>query len=280
MSEKFTVTQLQRLAELNGDTGCGEMEFADAGTRNKAFMNMEKELTEENRKALSSFLGSGHITAAVKAENDLTGWLTDEEGFSKVSTPIMIPGEYLDRMTITKDHALREQVFWVGKNKCMRPMLAPNLYIVMRELHKITGGPVKIFECGSCFRKESQGAMHMNEFTMLNLVELAGTEEGKQSERLEGFAHDAMKAVGIDKYDIVKEKSEVYGETLDIVADGVEIASGAYGPMALDAPWGIFDVWVGIGLGIERIAMIKGEYKNIKRVGKSTTFVDGIPLKL
>ena len=139
---------------------------------------------------------------------------------------------------------------------------------------------MKIFEAGSCFRKESQGAEHMNEFTMLNLVELDSVEDGEQMERLEYLAKCAMDAVGIDKYEIVRESSGVYIETLDIIADGIEIASGAYGPHVLDANWGIFEPWVGIGLGLERIAMINGEYRTIKRAGKSTTYVNGIPLKL
>ena len=90
-----------------------------------------------------------------------------------------------------------------------------------------------------------------------------------------------MEAVGINNYEIVRESSNVYGETMDIVADGIELASGAYGPLpAMDSKWGIFDVWVGLGLGIERIAMIKGEYQTIKRAGKSISYIDGIPFKL
>lgn len=120
----------------------------------------------------------------------------------------------------------------------------------------------------------------MNEFMMLNLVELDSVREGEQMERLEYLAHSAMKAVGIDNYELVKESSGVYIETLDIVADGVEMASGAYGPHPLDAAWGIFQPWVGIGLGLERVAMVKGGYQTIKRTGKSVAYVNGIPLKL
>ena len=159
-------------------------------------------------------------------------------------------------------------------------MLAPNLYEVMRDLHRITRGPVRIFEAGSCFRKESQGAQHLNEFTMLNLVELDGVAEGQQMERLRQLATGAMEALGMDDYQLVEEESEVYGTTLDIEVEGVEIASGAFGPHFLDEKWGIFQPWVGIGFGIERIAMIKGGYRTIKRVGKSISFLDGSPLHL
>jgi len=58
------------------------------------------------------------------------------------------------------------------------------------------------------------------------------------------------------------------------------LASGAYGPHFLDSRWGVFDPWVGIGFGIERIAMKIGKYQTIKRVGKSIAYIDGSPLNL
>ncbi|MEG0662243.1 MAG: pyrrolysine--tRNA(Pyl) ligase large subunit, partial [Anaerovoracaceae bacterium] len=229
---------------------------------------------------LEALMQVEHVPLSLRVEQDLSDWLTGDAGFTRVATPTIITSEQLDKMSITSGNALREQVFWVGGKKCLRPMLAPNLYGLMRDIHKITNEPVRIFEAGSCFRKESQGAQHMNEFTMLNMVELAGVAEGEQLERLHDFAKEAMAAVGINDYKLVVEKSAVYGETMDIEVDGIEIASGAYGPHSLDAQWGIFDTWVGIGFGIERIAMIKGEYRTIKRAGKSTGYLDGIPLKL
>ena len=189
MSEKYTVTQAQRLTELNADKEMIEKEFADADSRNAEYKAVEKELVKEGRIRLKELLDKTHMPLTACIEKDLTEWLTGSAGFTKVATPIIITGENLDDMSITKDNPLREQVFWTGKNRCLRPMLAPNLYIVMREIYKITNEPVRIFECGSCFRKESQGAMHMNEFTMLNMVELAGTAEGEQDEQLEKFAH-------------------------------------------------------------------------------------------
>ena len=120
----------------------------------------------------------------------------------------------------------------------------------------------------------------MNEFTMLNFVELDSVRDGEQMDRLEALARGAMKALDIDNYELVRESSGVYIETLDIEVDGIEIASGAYGPHPLDANWGIFEPWVGIGFGLERIAMVKGGYQTIKRAGKSISYVNGIPLKL
>lgn len=279
MEVNFTVAQNQRLTELNGNPKETSRVFDSAEERNQAFKELELTLVKENKAKLTKLLHETHKPLTIQIEEAMTAWLIGND-FTRVSTPVLITAEMLAKMTITSDHPLTDQVFWVDSKHCMRPMLAPNLYEVMRNLYAITNQPVRIFEIGSCFRKESQGAKHMNEFTMLNLVELAGVKEGEQMARLEALAHGAMEAVGINHYEIEVEKSEVYGETLDIVVDGMELASGAYGPHPLDPAWGIFDPWVGIGLGLERIAMLKGEYQTIKRAGKSIAYLDGVPLKL
>jgi len=280
MSEKLTITQKQRLVELNAELNQIEKEFENVEDRNHFFKSAEVQLVKENKEKISHLLKIKHKPLAILIEDRIEKWLTEEEGFTRVITPTIITSDMLDKMTITKEHPLTNQVFWLDHKKCLRPMLAPNLYVVMRDLYKITKEPVKIFEAGSCFRKESQGAQHMNEFTMLNLVELAGVEDGQQMDRLKELANSAMKAIGIDHYDMVIEKSEVYGETLDIVVDGLELASGSYGPHFLDSKWGVFETWVGIGFGIERIAMAMEKYQTIKRVGKSITFIDGVPLNI
>lgn len=279
MDEKFTITQQQRLTELNFPEEELNRSFASREERDKAFKVLEKEGVKHHRLHLEELLGIRHQTLAMESEKQMEGWLKGE-GFTRVATPAIITRPMLERMTITRDHPLTEQVFWLDDKRCLRPMLAPNLYEVMRDLHRITRGPVRIFEAGSCFRKESQGAQHLNEFTMLNLVELDGVAEGQQMERLRQLATGAMEALGMDDYQLVEEESEVYGTTLDIEVEGVEIASGAFGPHFLDEKWGIFQPWVGIGFGIERIAMIKGGYRTIKRVGKSISFLDGSPLHL
>ena len=57
-------------------------------------------------------------------------------------------------------------------------MLAPNLYTLLRRLGRIWSRPFGIFEVGPCFRRDSKGSRHLNEFTMLNLVEL-GLPDGR-----------------------------------------------------------------------------------------------------
>ncbi|MCR5034536.1 MAG: pyrrolysine--tRNA(Pyl) ligase large subunit [Clostridia bacterium] len=281
MSAKYTEAQNRRLIELNADPAEVRQSFDDAKERDAAFRELEQKLVRENRRDLRRLLEDRHKSLTQNLIEELSDWLTLQEGFTRVSTPTIITSQQLDKMMITGDNALRSQVFWVDNKHCLRPMLAPNLYIMMRDIHKITGGPVRIFEIGSCFRKESQGAKHMNEFTMLNLVEFDGTEDGKQMERLEELAHNAMDAVSIENYELVREASTVYKETLDIEVDGLEVASGSFGPHDLDIAWGIIDTtWVGIGIGVERLAQAKGGYKTIKHVGRSLTYTDGIPLKL
>ena len=101
--------------------------------------------------------------------------LATESDFQDQYMMAMITKQMLADMTIDEDNKLYDQVFWIDRKKCLRPMLAPNLYVVMRELKRITNGPVKIYEIGSCFRKESQGAKHINEFTMMYRSSSIGT---------------------------------------------------------------------------------------------------------
>ncbi len=280
MTEKLTVTQRQRLVELNAAADLIDGEFETRQDRDIFFKAKEGELAKENKEKLMKLIGIHHRPLLCEIESRLIRWLTEEEGFTQVVTPIIINESMLDKMTITAEHPLTNQVFWLEGKKCLRPMLAPNLYELMRDMHRVVRQPVRIFESGPCFRKETQGAQHMNEFTMLNFVELAGVSEGDQMGRLTELARSAMKAIGLSGYELEIESSEVYGETLDIVYNGLELASGAYGPHFLDSKWGIFDTWVGIGFGLERIAMAMAGYQNIKRVGRSLSYQDGIRLNV
>jgi phenylalanyl-tRNA synthetase alpha chain len=187
----------------------------------------------------------------------------------------------LARMTIDEKHPLASQVYWIGKNQCLRPMLAPHLYFVLKDLLRLWAKPVRIFEVGPCFRKETQGSQHSSEFTMLNLVEMGLPEESRQ-ERIRDLATLVMEAAGIKDYVFKSEKSEVYGETLDIVSirGDIELGSGAMGPHRLDRPWKITDTWVGIGFGLERLLMVAENSKSLGKMGRSLTYLDGIRLNL
>lgn len=277
--EKFTVTQRERLTELDASMEILNREFETIEDRNAAFKEIETAMSRDGRKRIKELVEERHITFTEEVSRKLQDWLI-KDGYTKVNTPTIITRQMLEKMTIDEFHHLSEQVFWLDKKRCLRPMLAPNLYVMMRELKRITNQPIKIFEIGSCFRKESQGAKHMNEFTMLNCVQLAVVEEGKQVEALKELAHSAMAALGIVDYELVVEESTVYGSTVDIEIDGIEVASGSYGPHFLDKQWGVFDTWVGIGFGVERLAMAMSKSKTIKRFGRSISFIDGEPLNL
>lgn len=277
--EKFTVTQRERLAELDAAPDILDMEFDTTEARNAEFRKIETSMAKAARERLKDLVEDRKITFTEEVSRKLQDWLI-RDGYTKVSTPTIITRQMLEKMTIDEFHHLSEQVFWLDRKRCLRPMLAPNLYVMMRELKRITNEPVKIFEIGSCFRKESQGAKHMNEFTMLNCVELGVIEDSKQVEALKEMAHSAMAALGIEDYELVVEESTVYGSTVDIEIDGIEVASGSYGPHFLDKQWGVFDTWVGIGFGVERLAMAMNKSKTIKRYGRSISFIDGQPLNI
>ena len=280
--EKYTVTQTERLNELNCPEEEQEREFETKEERNEHFRKLEKELTRYARNDIYDLLNSRHMTKYRITGNKMCQWLMDE-GFTEVITPTIVSKDALKKMGIDTGSQFLEQVFWVDGKHCLRPMLAPNLYVEMRELLRITKQPVKIFEMGSCFRKESQGAQHLNEFTMLNLVELASVKDGEQLQELERLALNAMKALGLKEgeYEFVQEDSEVYGKiSFDILINGMEVASGSYGPHFLDANWGVFDTWVGIGFGIERLTMALDKGRTIKRYGRTLSFIDGEPLNI
>lgn len=280
--EKYTVTQSERLSELNCSPEEQDREFETKEERNEHFRKLEKELTRYARNDIFDLLESRHMTKYRITGNKMAEWLMGE-GFTEVITPTIISRDSLKKMGIDSGSQFLDQVFWVDGKHCLRPMLAPNLYVEMRELLRITKKPVKIFEMGSCFRKESQGAQHLNEFTMLNLVELAAVKDGEQLAELERLALGAMEALGLKEgeYEFVQEDSEVYGKvSFDILINGMEVASGSYGPHFLDANWGVFDTWVGIGFGIERLTMALDKGRTIKRYGRTLSFIDGEPLNI
>jgi len=279
MTEYLTTAQQQRLTELSAPDSEITMAFETKQARDAFFKEKEKFHAEGNRGRILDTLNNTRYTMLHSVEDTLSRCLMSD-GFTKVSTPTIITANMLARMTVDPTHPLTNQVFWLDNKRCLRPMLAPNLYEVMGQLRKITREPVRIFECGSCFRKESQSSKHLNEFTMLNLVELAGVEEGKQMEKLKQMATSLMAVLEIADYELVVESSVVYGETLDIIVGGQELASGAYGPHPLDDNWQISDPWVGIGFGLERVVMAKSGLGHIKSVGRSTGYLNGARLKI
>ena len=72
----------------------------------------------------------------------------------------------------------------------------------------------------------------------------------------------------------------MYGETIDVLVNGTEVASASYGPHKLDRDNGVVMPWTGVGMGLERLVQqINGE-SNIKRVGRSLVYLDGVRLDI
>ncbi len=277
--DTFTVVQKQRLRELDAPTELVESVFVNVRERNRFFQETEKRLVEEGRRRLACLRDTGHKAMVCGLEAALVNTLT-AEGFVQVATPLFLSKGVLEKMSITCYHALSQQVYWVDHQKCLRPMLAPNLYALLKRLVRLWKKPVRIFEVGPCFRKESKGSHHLEVFTMLNLVEL-GLPSDCTHPRLKELAHLVMGACGIEKYQFISKPSEVYGETIDIIGDNrMELCSSAIGPHPLDDAWGIIDPWVGLGLGLERAVMIKNGYQNIQRAGRSLIYLDGVRLNI
>jgi len=275
---RLTATQEQRLRELGADPGFLEGRFVDAATRDAAFTRLQDDLTRAGREHLRELRTGSRLPRLVELEHALSAALVGA-GFVRVATPLMISSDALRRMGVEHGHPLREQVFWLDDGRCLRPMLAPNLYTLLRRLGRHWAKPFGIFEIGPCFRRDTKGASHLNEFTMLNLVEL-GRPEREGRGRLEELAALVMAAAGVAEYDLEVTESEVYGAMIDVVVAGAEVCSAGLGPHPLDGNWGIVDPWVGLGFGLERLLMAREGYPNIERAGRSLSYLDGVRLNL
>jgi phenylalanyl-tRNA synthetase alpha chain len=275
---RLTVTQSQRLRELGADPLVLDEAFADAAARDAAFKRLETDLVRSGRERLRDLRRGRRAPQLVELERALSDALTSA-GFVRVVTPLIIASESLRKMGIEHGHPLRDQVFWLEDGRCLRPMLAPNLYTLLRRLDRHWSKPFGIFEIGPCFRRDSKGASHLNEFTMLNLVEL-GKQDKDGRDRLDELAALVMGAAGVKKYDLEVTESEVYGAMIDVTVEGAEVCSAGLGPHPLDGNWGIVDPWVGLGFGLERLIMAREGYPNIERAGRSLSYVDGVRLNL
>jgi pyrrolysyl-tRNA synthetase-like protein len=275
---EWTAVQKQRLQELGATEAQIAATFSSAEERNRAYQSLEQELVARGMDLLLQYRSTTKRPALTSLEASLTETLT-AAGFSQVTTPILLSKGLLAKMTITEEHPLFKQVFWLDERKCLRPMLAPNLYYMLKDLLRLWPHPVSIFEIGPCFRKDTQGGKHQQEFTMLNLVEM-GLPEEQCSLRLKELAALVLKTAGIENYTVETETSDVYGETIDLVKGDLELGSGAMGPHPLDANWGITVPWVGIGFGLERLIMAKAGHSNIQRAGRSLTYLNGTRLNL
>ena len=276
----WSETQYRRLKELGCDIAILGQVYKANTERDSAYQIIEKKLAKHEKEKLKNLFTVGGKTQLEMLCDRVSEKLIGE-GFVKVVTPTVISAKALGKMTVTPEHPLYKQVFWLNRKQCLRPMLAPNLYSLMQDLSRQKTRPIRFFEIGSCFRKETAGAKHASEFTMLNLVEM-GLPMELREQRLHELGSMVAASGGLTSFDFESEESEVYGTTVDMVSGtpAVEIGSGAMGPHALDVQWGVHDTWVGFGIGMERLLMLSKNDTTISRWCKSVAYLDGIRLKL
>ena len=272
----FSGTQRQRFLELGAGPETLEMRFHSESERNSYFNSLSKELSEKNMDVLDRLRTTLRRPALTRIAAEVADLLIGT-GFVEVATPAFLARGLLKKMNISEDDSLWKQIFWIDKNRCLRPMLAPNLYFLLGHLQRLWSRPIRLFEIGSCWRKESKGARHTEEFTMMNLVELGCQDEPQN--RLAELTELVMGAFGLS-YNLVKESSQVYGFTMDVICEGVEVASGATGPHPLDHNWNITEPWAGLGVGLERACMLVTGNGNVQRVGRSLIYLDGARLNI
>ncbi len=280
MSITWTETQARRLKELDASESELGKTFENESSREQAYQQLEKKRVTRQRRRLKEFREIHMRPALCRLESKLVDVLVNQ-GFAQVTTPIMMSRGLLKKMSIDAQHPLSSQIYWLDKNKCLRPMLAPHLYYVLVDLLRLWDKPVRIFEVGPCFRKESHGSQHSSEFTMLNLVEMGLPTESRE-ERIREIGALVTEAAGVSDYRFETVTSEIYGDTIDIVAgkDNIEIGSAAMGPHPLDRPWKISETWMGIGFGLERLLMTAENTRNLAKLGRSITYLDGIRLNI
>ncbi|MDR1545247.1 MAG: pyrrolysine--tRNA(Pyl) ligase large subunit [Deltaproteobacteria bacterium] len=279
MSVAFTQEQRVRLRNLGVAEAFLEREHPGAAERDEAFRLEERRLASLARRALDQAFAAGARPPVETLAEDLSRLLSGL-GLVQVSTPIIMSRVRLVRMGLENDPLLADQVFWLNEKKCLRPMLAPHLYEYMLDLVKLRSGPFGLFEVGPCFRRESQGARHANEFTMLNLVEVGLPLEAR-GPRLEELAGLLMERAGLRGWRLETADSGVYGQTVDVVAEnGLELASCSLGPHPLDEAWGFSGSWVGLGLGLERLAMALAGSDRLSSVSRGLGRILGTYLRL
>ncbi|MDI9395976.1 MAG: pyrrolysine--tRNA(Pyl) ligase [Euryarchaeota archaeon] len=239
------------------------------------FRELESELLSRRKKDLQQIYAEDRENYLGKLEREITKFFVDR-GFLEIKSPILIPAEYIERMGIGNDRELSNQIFRVDKNLCLRPMLAPTLYNYLRKLDRVLPDPIKIFEIGPCYRKESDGKEHLEEFTMLNFCQMGS---GCTRENLEGIITEFLNHFGID-FEIAGDSCMVYGDTLDVMHGELELSSAVVGPIPMDRDWGIDKPWIGAGFGLERLLKVMHDFKNIKRASRSESYYNGISTNL
>jgi pyrrolysyl-tRNA synthetase len=239
------------------------------------FQELEAELTAKRKAELVDIYENSREHMLAKLERDISAFLISK-GFIEIKSSILIPEEYIIKMGIDNDAELSKQIFRTDDGKCLRPMLAPVLYNYLHRFDKIMPDPVKIFEIGPCYRKESDGSSHLEEFTMVNFCQMG---EGSTRENLIQLIDEFLTHLDIS-YEIEGDESAVYGATVEVMHGDLELSSAVVGPVPMDMDWGVSKPWIGAGFGLERLLKARHNFKNIKRGSRSEYYYNGIHTNL
>lgn len=116
----WSISQKQKLIELNGKSELLDLRFQDKQKRDQTFQKIEKELVKKNKDHLLELKEVIHRPLLSSLEIQLSNLLC-KTGFVQVNTPIILPKAMLHKMTITPEHPLYKQVFgWITINVCVR----------------------------------------------------------------------------------------------------------------------------------------------------------------
>lgn len=239
------------------------------------YKELEALLTERRKQEVRRIYETSRADMLAELERDISSFLR-EKGFMEIKSSILIPEEYLLRMGIDVNEDGEYKVFKTNGNMYLRPMLAPVLYNYLRRFDKILPDPVKIFEIGTCYRRESDGSTHLEEFTMVNFCQMG---KGATREELTELIGEFLTYLGIE-YKFEDDACMVYGDTVDVLHGDMELSSAVVGPVPMDVDWGINKPWIGAGFGLERLLMAKHGFKNVKRGSRSELYYNGTYINL
>ena len=108
----WTSTQQRRLKELRATEEQLRLFFQTSQERDRTYQGLEKLLVDLGKQRLNELRTIHRRPALCRLETRLIETLT-EHGFVQVVTPIMLAKGLLAKMSITEDHPLASQIFWV-----------------------------------------------------------------------------------------------------------------------------------------------------------------------
>lgn len=266
----FTQSQKDRIVSLLGPD-----EMISFSKEKRSFQELEVTLINKRKEDLREVYEDSRENLLGKLERQITEFFVDR-GFMEIKSPILIPFKYMERMGVGEDTKLSQQIFRVDENMCLRPMLAPGLYNYLYKFDNVLPDPIRIFEIGPCYRKESDGKSHLEEFTMLNFCQMGSK---CTRENLILLIQDFLDFLNIE-HEIVSDNCMVYGETIDVLHKDMELSSAVVGPIPQDIDWGINKPWMGAGFGLERLLKVMHNFKTIKRAARCENYYNGISTNL